>query len=388
MSREQWIVQLTTAHPVHDVRIFHRCAKALANDGYRIALAAPLPDGFKEDGFRFMSVGRAGLGRWSRLGRNLKALRIMCRPETCLTHFHDPETLFVAAIPLLFGKRVIYDVHEHYKVRLKQSEWIPSPLRTLAAAFYGAAERCILPHLSGVVVTTPQMLEEYAQYVRPGRLALVRNFPAFTDADLDRARASGPPLDVPYILHTGGASGTKAFHVQVAVAEALKKAKSLIAFVNAGPIDLRAYAVDEREALLERAKNAGMLLLGFVRQENLLPWIAHAYAGYASRSDTDNERRGLPTKVYEYFAFGLPTIASDVGETAALVRRTDSGIVVPPYDPAAHADAIMRLANDRALRERLSANALAAASYYHYNTEFAKLKALYAQAGLQPSAPA
>jgi glycosyltransferase involved in cell wall biosynthesis len=59
-------------------------------------------------------------------------------------------------------------------------------------------------------------------------------------------------------------------------------------------------------------------------------------------------------------AFGLPVIASDVGEIGALVRETGMGLLVPPGDPGALALAITQLGRDRALRERLSDAARAA----------------------------
>lgn len=56
-------------------------------------------------------------------------------------------------------------------------------------------------------------------------------------------------------------------------------------------------------------------------------------------------------------AFGLPVVASDVGEIGALVRRTGMGVLVPPADPAALAQAVSDLAHAPALRNRLSINA-------------------------------
>ncbi len=46
-------------------------------------------------------------------------------------------------------------------------------------------------------------------------------------------------------------------------------------------------------------------------------------------------------------AFGLPVVASDVGEIGPLVRATGMGRVVPPADPQALAEAITALARDR-----------------------------------------
>jgi glycosyltransferase involved in cell wall biosynthesis len=67
----------------------------------------------------------------------------------------------------------------------------------------------------------------------------------------------------------------------------------------------------------------------------------------ASRSE------GLPLSVVEAMAAGLPVVASDVGGLRELVRDGETGVLVPPGDPAALADALRPLLADRELRRRL-----------------------------------
>lgn len=57
--------------------------------------------------------------------------------------------------------------------------------------------------------------------------------------------------------------------------------------------------------------------------------------------------------------FARPIVVTDVGELRATVEPNGLGLVVPPADPGALADAIARLAGDRALLGRLGANARA-----------------------------
>jgi len=56
-------------------------------------------------------------------------------------------------------------------------------------------------------------------------------------------------------------------------------------------------------------------------------------------------------------AFGLPVIATDVGEIAEVVRTTGAGIVIPPRDSTAIADAIYELATNTPLQQALARNA-------------------------------
>jgi glycosyltransferase involved in cell wall biosynthesis len=73
----------------------------------------------------------------------------------------------------------------------------------------------------------------------------------------------------------------------------------------------------------------------------------------------------LPTKRPESFglalveamAEGLPCIATDIGGPKEIVRPEVTGVLVPPGDAGALAEAILRLWKDPSLRERLGAEA-------------------------------
>jgi glycosyltransferase involved in cell wall biosynthesis len=52
-------------------------------------------------------------------------------------------------------------------------------------------------------------------------------------------------------------------------------------------------------------------------------------------------------------AFGLPVVATNVGGLPEVVQDGVTGILVPPKDPNALADAIVRLLRDPELRKRL-----------------------------------
>ncbi len=68
-------------------------------------------------------------------------------------------------------------------------------------------------------------------------------------------------------------------------------------------------------------------------------------------------REGLPRAVLEAGASARPLIVTDVPGCRHVVRDGIDGIVVPPTDPAALADALARLASDPTLRERMGAAA-------------------------------
>lgn len=72
----------------------------------------------------------------------------------------------------------------------------------------------------------------------------------------------------------------------------------------------------------------------------------------------------IPSKLFECMAMGLPVLHGVAGESADIVRETGAGLTFTPEDAQALADAIVRLAGDAALVERLRAQAQKAASLY------------------------
>ncbi len=75
----------------------------------------------------------------------------------------------------------------------------------------------------------------------------------------------------------------------------------------------------------------------------------------------------LPSKTYSILASGRPVIASVDPDTDTwnLVTRSRSGLCVPPEDPQALAEAILKLANDADLRSFLGEQGRAYALTYH-----------------------
>lgn len=72
-----------------------------------------------------------------------------------------------------------------------------------------------------------------------------------------------------------------------------------------------------------------------------------------------------PLKVLEYMAAGRAVVASRIGQLVDLIDDGETGLLVPPGDATALADAVRTLAADPALRERLGARAAAEARRSH-----------------------
>jgi glycosyltransferase involved in cell wall biosynthesis len=102
-------------------------------------------------------------------------------------------------------------------------------------------------------------------------------------------------------------------------------------------------------------------LLGAVPRENLgRLYLDHDVFVTA----TLNEAFALTT--LEALASGLPVIGTDIPALRAVIREGENGLLVPPADPRALADAIEKIARDEPLCEKLASNAHASVAPYSW----------------------
>ena len=90
-----------------------------------------------------------------------------------------------------------------------------------------------------------------------------------------------------------------------------------------------------------------------------------------------SNNEGLPVALMEALALGLPIVATAVGGVPEAVTTDENGILVPPRDPGALADAMAALASDPGRRRRLGANAAASASRYDIGRTVTRLETVY-----------
>lgn len=99
-----------------------------------------------------------------------------------------------------------------------------------------------------------------------------------------------------------------------------------------------------------------------------IDWISHdeipqawasSYLCYWALRSEPHYQGVIPAKLYEAFACGVPVIAMQEGETAAIVEQSGAGRVIPFGDENALIEAIREIVADERLRNQYSANARA-----------------------------
>jgi glycosyltransferase involved in cell wall biosynthesis len=96
---------------------------------------------------------------------------------------------------------------------------------------------------------------------------------------------------------------------------------------------------------------------------------------------------GLGLSTMEAIACGLPVVATDIPAMRRLVEHERTGLLVPPENPDALANAALRLLNDRALAQQFARNALQTAEQFHIRHTVAANRAVVPQADARLTPP-
>ncbi len=115
----------------------------------------------------------------------------------------------------------------------------------------------------------------------------------------------------------------------------------VLAVAGDGPVRATLELLARQLGVAERIRWLGQLPQAQVRQllaaadVAVAPYPALAGFGYS------------PLKLYEYLAAGVPVVASDIGQVAEVLGGGRWGRLVPPGDPAALAEAVRSVLDDR-----------------------------------------
>ncbi len=213
-----------------------------------------------------------------------------------------------------------------------------------ATRVLGGLARFLQRRAERVLAVTPGMLRAFERAgLDAGRLVLVTNgadTDLFRPAPAGRPGGSGRPFTVLYAGTHGLIHGMEAL---LDAAERLRARR-----------DVRFLLVGDgvaKPGLERRAREAGLEQVEFrpsVAPERLVEEIHAADVCVATTRDHSFCGETIPVKLFDYLACGRPVVAAVSGDAARVVEESGGGVVVPPGDGAALAEALAALAADPA----------------------------------------
>lgn len=339
------VVMLAPRHRSSDSRVA-REAFALADAGYRVRVLARAEKEYVEDSVSFVPSPCAA-GRLAALMKTGSLVRWALRERACVYHLHNPWTLPVGFVLKALGKCVIYDTHEDFSRRLLLRRWIPRALRRPAGFAVSRAERLLSRVVDATLVTQAQQVDDFG-----GRARLLRNAPLIDQEVCARAaaRVSADAEERSYfrLLYVGSLTRARG---GVNWLDALGQ-------MNERGVVCRLWLIgpDDDGVVSELRRHpawAYVDYLGLRPRGEAFGYMARADAGLAVLPDVGDHRDALPSKLFEYMAWGLPFVASDFPVWRSFVGD-EAGCWVQPGDPVQLADTLTGMLNNPNARREFS----------------------------------
>jgi glycosyltransferase involved in cell wall biosynthesis len=263
-----------------------------------------------------------------------------------------PADVVVAETPPLFtaGAAIAYAGVKRAGLLVNVADRWPASAVELGALRSPAAIRAavMLEHAcyraADVIAVPTAGLEHSLGELPQARGKVVRIDPA---VDLERFDPTPPAIN--------GTSMRVLYAGTLGLAQGVDTLISAARIAGSDVVEVKIAGGGAEAGVLDASEN--VKLLGLVEHERVPGLYAEADAGVVLLRDKPLFAAALPTKLLEVMAAGRPVILSARGEAGALVERARAGLVVPPEDPGALADAFVRLAQDAGLRRELGANA-------------------------------
>lgn len=320
------LLVVSTVHPADDPRIRAKLIGTLWEE-WDVVFAGKGSGPIDRSGITWRELRGGRARRW------LAAAYLLLWHDYDVASLHDPELLPIGLLATLRHRTVVFDVHENVPAQLRTKEWLPKLLRRPLAGVVGWLLR----------VAERRMAITLAE---AGYAGLFREphpvFPNYLAGAPPEPRDPDPEVGIVYLGDVTEARG-------LAVAVEAAGRSGVAGFTIMGRC-----TPGFRTRLLDIASGHGLELRfhGFVAPDRALEIASGATLGLSPLLDTPNYRHSLPTKVLEYLAVGVPTLASDLPGTRTVVAGRPGVVLVTPGDveawaremAAAVADSDLRLA--------------------------------------------
>jgi len=307
-------------------------AKFHDRDRYRLEAVSFYPGGEMIPALEDLGIRVHILGTRTADPRSVLRLRkIFSRGDADIVHFHSYLPVFSGVPAAELAKVPVKVVTEH-------SVYV----RKAGGRFSDMVYSRLRGRLDMIIACSEEVRRSHGAGADPGRIVTIAN-----GVDLDHFNAAGPGAGTgPAAYHVGtvgSLTAAKGYHYLLKAARLLadRDIPVKLTFVGDGPLreDLERQA--SRSGIGERVFFAG-------RTSDVMAFLP-SFDVFAGSS----VREGLPLAILEAMAAGRPVVTTDVGGNREAVTDGVTGLLVPPGDPYALADALEGLWKDEGRRSSM-----------------------------------
>jgi len=343
------LVIFSSTESAQEPRLFHKIARSAAATGYEVVIIARHPGRIVQENIRIegLPAPRNRLGRM--LCTTWAAFFCALRERGDVYQFSDPELIPLGLLLQFLARRpVVYDLREYHAERIRNKFWLPRRIRGPVAFLYEWVENTFLRHFAGVVTVNDHLASRLR--TRGCRMVVVMpNYPP-------KVLFEPPPFlthvaqtydENEVLIYVGGLSESRGITQAIRVMKRLCKEFPNAKLLLAGRFESALYQQEVMQLIdrLDLADNVD--ILGVLPHPEVIRYLAIADVGiFLLQPVSERYNWGEPIKYFEYSAFGLPVIISDLLAKRRLIEKNQNGILVDPLDEEKIAESIASLLRD------------------------------------------
>lgn len=370
MEKKYKVLHIAFKHACNDPRIFKKeCVSLAKNSKYDVTyltsdINSPLQN-VVEQGVRKIVV-EAYPKRVIRQIKYIFKIKEIIKniSDIEIVHLHEATLLLVALWIKKQGIKVIYDSHEDYYKQIKLSH-NGSILFKIIARLYKIYEKHVCKRIDAVICPCKMLDGEIFNY-KVNRLEYLDNYPVLINVNkMSTKKESFFACYTGLISYERGViNNIKAWNIanirgilagKFSNSMLEKQIKSMGEFKN---VEYKGYCNSEELDVIYRSSSVGMATL----------------LDYGQYHKSCN----LPTKVFEYMMYGIPTIIYRSPFTEAVMKEYEFGIMVDPENVIEIADAICFLKKNPDIAAQMGDNGRKAVyEKFNWENEEKKLYKLY-----------
>lgn len=359
------ICHLTTVHPVFDHRILYKECKTLVKAGYEVYLVVTHDIDETIDGVNIVALPKSQ----SRFERMFKKTRLAYKRaleiDAHVYHFHDPELIPVGLILKLKGKKVIYDVHEDYKSKIKSKKYIPKFLRFIISELFDRFEKFVSKFFD-FIVTADNYVKERFKTTNVERIA---NFPKLINIERNIQKKS---KEIKKCIYSGGITLDRGVNEIIKAFNYLEDLPIECIFIGSANDDIKnKFFSLKNQKIKYLGKKNWIQVFDYYLDADIGLNILHPIPAYIYSAENS-------VKLFEYMLCSLPIVTSNFLGLKNIIEKCNCGICVDPLNPKEIAEAIRYLVNNPDIARKMGENGRKAVlEKYNWENEAKKLLKVY-----------
>ena len=335
------IIHLTSVHPRYDVRIFYKmCISLVKKEHNVIQVVADGKGNELKDGVKILDVGNTPGGRLFRITRTVRLIYEKAKElDGDIYHLHDPELIPIGLKLKKLNKKVIFDAHEDYTLKIVSKNWIYPGLKKIISKLFFIYYNYTIKKFDGVIVAADTIK------VNNNKKIIFRNLP---NLNLKKNKVFKKNNDN-IVLYTGGITEHRGI-------EQVIKALIDSEFKNWKLVILGKESLKLKKKLKNELEDERIIYLGKVSYEEAIEWIYKSDLGVVVNQPVFTYNKALPNKLFEYMAYGLPVVCSNFNHWKEIVAKNNAGICCNPKDLVDIAGSIKKILLNKKLQRSMSNN--------------------------------